>query len=120
MSQTIEIPVQAERRTRVAQRAATQEWTSFEKIAFRITFIFFVLIFVPLDPRYYALWFTTDWAHLHIRDLGLLAGRGLHFMTIRSESGEYGLGSYVDWGISLLIAIAGGAVWTLLDRRSTN
>lgn len=95
-------------------------WSNSEKIAFRIAFIFFVLLFVPLDPNYYKLWFTTDWAHLHIRDLGVLAGRGMHFVTLTSESGQFGLGSYVDWGISFLIAIAGAAIWTLIDKKSRN
>lgn len=95
-------------------------WSAKEKIAFRIAFIFFLLIFVPLDPGYYKLWFTTDWSHLHIRDLGVLAGRGMHFITLNSESGQFGIGSYVDWGISFLIALAGAAIWTLIDKKSKN
>ena len=96
------------------------EWTPLEKIPFRITFIFFVLLFIPFDIQYYLQWFTIDWSHLHIRDLGSLAGRGVHFLTINSESGQFGLGSYVDWGISLLVAIVGTVIWTLADKKSNN
>lgn len=106
--------------TSSSRHLRAREWTPTEKFAFRLAFIFFFLVFVPIDPNYYKLWFTTDWLHLHIRDLGTLAGRGVHFMTLTSESGQFGLGSYIDWGISLLIAVAGAIMWTLLDKKSTN
>lgn len=95
-------------------------WKGYEKFIFRIAFIFFFLLTVPLDINYYKQWFTVDWPNLHIRDLGMLAGRGAHFMTINTESGQFGLGSYVDWGISLLIGIFGAIIWTLIDRKSKN
>ncbi|RYY34103.1 MAG: hypothetical protein EOP46_14510 [Sphingobacteriaceae bacterium] len=95
-------------------------WKGYEKVAFRIAFIFFFVLTVPLDPAYYAQWFDINWSSPHIRDLGGLGGYGYRFLTIDSESGIFGLGSYVNWGISLLIGIAGGLIWTLLDRKSTN
>lgn len=97
-----------------------QYWTFRQKLAFRISFIFFVLLSVPLDFNYYKRWFTTDWTNLHIRDLGVLAGRGMHFVTIPTESGTFGIGSYADWGISLLIAIAGGIIWSVIDKKPRN
>lgn len=96
------------------------EWKWHEKFVFRIFFIFFFLLVVPLDFDYYARWFTLDWANLHIRDLGSLSGSRLHFMKINTESGEFGLASYVNWGITFLIAVVGGIIWTILDKRSRN
>lgn len=95
-------------------------WTSLEKYVFRVAFVFFVLLTVPLDPAYYLKWFTTDWSNLHIRDIGVLAGRGVHFLTLNSESGQFGIGSYVDWGISLLIALPAAIIWGLIDRKRKN
>lgn len=95
-------------------------WKGYELFLFRVACIFFILLCVPLTPDYYKQWFTIDWTKLHIRDLGGLAGRGMHFMTINSESGTYGLGSYVDWGISLLIGLVGAVVWTLIDKKRKN
>ncbi|MBC8033953.1 MAG: hypothetical protein H7Y03_07390 [Chitinophagaceae bacterium] len=95
-------------------------WKGYELFVFRVAFIFFVLITVPLDPGYYKLWFTLDWSKLHIRDMGALAGRGMHFISIDSESGNFGLASYIDWFISLGIGIVGAVVWGLIDRKTTN
>ena len=81
------------------------EWKGYEKIAFRIAFVFFFLMVVPLKPDYYINWFKLDWSNLHIRDLGGLAGSSLHFVKINSESGEFGLASYVNWAIILLIIL---------------
>ena len=35
-------------------------WKGYEKFAFRVAFIFFFLLTVPLDVDYYKGWFTTD------------------------------------------------------------
>lgn len=114
--------IEAEVTTRQDQNVFTPAmvWKSYEKVAFRIFFIFFFLLTVPVDPEYYAQWFNIDWTNPHIRDLGGLGGYGFRFTTINTESGIFGLASYVNWGIALLIGIAGGLIWTLLDRKSTN
>lgn len=41
-------------------------------------------------------------------------------MSLSSESGQFGIGSYFNWGIYFLIALAGGAIWTFLDRKRKN
>ncbi|GAA4333256.1 hypothetical protein GCM10023149_39910 [Mucilaginibacter gynuensis] len=99
---------------------AAPVWTNTEKIAFRIAFIFFFILTVPLTLEYYQQWFNINWLNPHIRDLGGLGGSGLYFTSIKSESGIFGLASYINWGISLLIAIIGGGIWTLIDRKTTN
>lgn len=125
MQSTIEIPQPFKKRSAAA--AAHPElqqsgavWNKYEKFSFRIAFIFFFLLCFPLDPVFYTQFFTLDWSNLHIRDLGSLSGRGIRFMTLPTESGEYGLGSYVNWGVYLLIGIAGGIIWTALDRKRNN
>lgn len=123
MSQTLELTRQKVYKEKVVPETALQTesvWTGTGKFAFRIAFIFFVLLFVPLDISYYTQWFTLDWSKLHIRDLGMLAGRGAHFLTLKTESGQFGLGSYVNWGISFLIATVVAIVWSLVDRKTKN
>ncbi|MDB5013330.1 MAG: hypothetical protein JWQ25_1532 [Daejeonella sp.] len=118
-------------------------WKGYEKVSFRIAFIFFFLLTVPLDIDFYTGWFTTDWSHLHIRDMGKLSGssfspikvvesqpggadlgslaeKNLDWLTIRSESGIYGIASYVNWGLAFLIALIGGAIWTAFDKKTKN
>lgn len=118
-------------------------WSNLEKIAFRVAFVFFFILTVPLDLDYYTGWFTTDWSDIHIRDLGKLSGSGFNpikvvetnrgagdigsipaskteFLTIQSDDGNFGLASYVNWGFAFLIALVGAAIWTFFDKKSKN
>ena len=123
--------------------AEVPAWKEYEKISFRIAFVFFFILIVPTDIDYYKGWFTTDWAHLHIRDIGKLSGSAFApfkiadahpgagdrgslqdtssgFFTIHAESGNFGLASYINWGVALLLGIIGGLIWTLVDRKPRN
>lgn len=120
MESTIEISQPVKRKAKSIPAQSVPAWKGYEKFAFRVAFIFFFLLCFPLSPDFYTQFFTLDWSNLHIRDLGTLSGRGLHFMSIPTESGQYGLGSYVNWGIYFLIALAGGTIWTFLDHKRNN
>lgn len=126
-----------------AEKVSSVEWTSLQKISFRVAFVFFFLLVVPLDLDFYKGWFTTNWSELHIRDLGKLSGSSfspikirethpgatdtgsiadspLSFLKIDSESGIYGLASYINWGLAFLIALAVAGLWTVVDKKSKN
>lgn len=119
------------------------QWTNIEKIAFRVAFIFFFLLIVPLDLNFYAKWFTTDWSHLHIRDMGGLSGSSFNpikivenntgagdiggisksnvsFLKISAESGTFGIASYINWGLAFLIGLVGAAIWSFFDKKTKN
>ena len=118
-----------------------QPWTGLEKYLFRTFFVFFFVLIVPLNLSYYSQWFSTDWSHLHIRDMGKLSGSSfnpikvasqrsgandtggipvskLSFLTIYPESGEFGLASYINWGLAFVIGLAAAAIWSVLDRKT--
>lgn len=119
-------------------------WLAHEKFWFRVFFIFFFVLVVPLDTSYYTQWFTTDWNNLHIRDIGSLSGSSFSpikivnpdrpgardvgsigespsdFLKIRSEEGSFGLLSYINWALAFGIALILGSLWTVLDRRPRN
>jgi hypothetical protein len=101
---------------------STVVWSKWQLILFRISFIFFALFTVSFffDLNYYKNLLSLDWFNLHIRDLGKFSPRGIRFTTIDSPSGRLGLASYVNWGISLIIAIVGALIWTLVDKKSKN
>lgn len=127
-------------------KIATEEniqWTNIEKIVFRVVFIFFFLLIVPLDIDFYAKWFTTDWSNLHIRDIGGLSGSSFNpikivenntgagdiggisksnvsFLKINAESGTFGVASYINWGLAFLIGLIGAAIWSIFDKKSKN
>jgi len=118
-------------------------WKNYEKFSFRVFFIFFFLLVVPLDVDYYQSWFTTDWENLHIRDMGKLSGSSFNpikinpvntgsadkgslsdspvsFLSITPEDGNFGLASYVNWFFAFFIGIIGAIIWGLFDKKRTN
>ncbi len=121
-----------------------RHWLPYEKFWFRVFFVFFLVLVVPLDIDYYTQWFTMDWKNLHIRDVGTLSGSSFRpikivnpdhpgardvgsigesawdFLRIRSVEGSFGPLSYINWVLAFGIALVLGAVWTRLDRRPRN
>jgi hypothetical protein len=94
-----------------------QAWTSSEKYIFRIAFIFFGLCSIPLDTGFYTFLYNIDYAHLNYRELTeIVAFFNPQFINIFSESGFFGIASYVNLPFLLLVAIIGAAIWTKLDQ----
>ncbi|WP_254161159.1 hypothetical protein [Chryseosolibacter histidini] len=96
---------------------ALKPWTEWQKIAFRIAFIFFISICIPNSAEWYKQVAGIDWTNLHYRDLYDIArfGSGLNIFgnTIFGNP----LAGYANWIITLLVAIAGGLLWTVIDKR---
>lgn len=91
-------------------------WKSYEKILFRIAFIFFIAICIPNSPEWYSQVFNTDWTSLHYRDLYDIArfGSGINWFG-NTIFGDPLLG-YANWIITAIISIGIGLVWTLIAR----
>ena len=97
-----------------------EHWSANQKLIFRIVFIFITLFSVPLDVGFYQMIWHFDYAHLNYRDLTeVVAFFNPQFINIFSASGFFGLESYVNYPLILLIAIVGGLIWTTLDKSST-
>lgn len=96
------------------------EWKAYQKITFRIAFVLFLLLVIPFTSRYYKIFTEIDWLHLHCRNVYNIAsgGFGIDFIEIETESGKWGIASYVNLGITLLISIVVGLLWTLIDKKS--
>ncbi len=94
--------------------AGGQLWNRSEKFIFRIAFIFFILLIVPLEPEWY-IKLVSDFSLYKL--LSSLAGSRPGLIEIKSESGRWGIASYATWGILLLASIAGGALWSFIVRR---
>jgi hypothetical protein len=93
------------------------EWKNYEKIAFRIAFIFFVIYSIPWDPGFYKLLYSTDYAHFNYRDqTEIVSFFNPQFINIFSESGFFGIASYVNLLFVLIIAIMGAAIWSYFDK----
>ena len=88
-------------------------WQPWEKVAFRLSFIFFSLLILPLDWKFWRELFSINWAHLHFHQLFGLSRYQPH---IFSDGSAFGIASFADWGVTLLIAITGTIIWTRLDK----
>jgi len=86
-------------------------WKAYQLVAFRVAFIFFILMSIPESPAWYTQVFQFDWTSLHYRDLYDIA----RFQpSLTRGAGFYG---YADWLIILGIAIVGATVWSLADKK---
>lgn len=92
-------------------------WKTYEKVAFRIAFIFFILISIPSSWSWYRNLFTTNWLRPGYRDVYDVARFQPDFINVNSESGRWGIASYASWGIALLVAIVGALIWGWFDKK---
>jgi hypothetical protein len=94
-----------------------RNWKPWQLILFRIAFLFFVAICVPNSLDWYDQVLHIDWTNLHYRDLYDIArfGSGINWFG-NAIFGSTLLG-YANWIITLALAVLGGIVWTLIDRR---
>lgn len=100
------------------QKAATTDitvWKPWQKVAFRISFIFFIIMSIPTGAEWWERTFKLDWFHPNYRDIYDIA-RFLPDMPFVNHY-QKGFWSYNDWFVILGIAIIGGVIWTALDKR---
>jgi hypothetical protein len=116
-AQTIPQTPAATEQELVTTTGAAPVWKNWQKIAFRIAFVFFTAISIPNNGEWYKHVFSIDWAHLHYRDLYDIArfGSGINFFGNTLFGSP--LAGYANWIITLFFAIAGGLIWTFIDSR---
>lgn len=100
--------------------AGPKSWKNWQKIAFRIAFVFFIAMTLPNSLDWYKEIFTFDWLHLHYRDLYDIArfGSGLNFFGSRIFGSP--LNGYAVWVITLIFAIVVGLIWTAIAKFRKN
>lgn len=93
-------------------RKASKAWTLYQKILFRIAFVFFVFMSIPTNPGWYVHLFNLDWTSLHYRDLYDLARFSSGFNWVGNAIFDNNLLGYANWINTLLFAIVVAAIWT--------
>ncbi|SDG21081.1 hypothetical protein SAMN04487996_11677 [Dyadobacter soli] len=96
--------------------AAVSSWPEWQKILFRIAFVFFLAMSIPNSAGWYTDLVTFDWTRLHYRDVYDIArfGSGLDLFgrTLFGSTME----GYATWIITLLASIGAGLVWTVIVK----
>jgi len=99
-------------------KESKKEWTALQKCCFRIAFIFFALISIPLDAGFYRMLWYIDYAHLNYRHLTeVFVFYNPQFINHFSEGGFFGWQSYVNLLLILFIAVTGGLTWGIFDKK---
>jgi hypothetical protein len=96
-----------------------EEWKGYEKWAFRIFAIYFFIQSVPLDWKFYRNLFSINWLHLRFSDIFYISRYTPQFFNSGASTG-WGLNTYADWAIILLIAVIGAVIWTYRDNGKTD
>ncbi|MFB6457797.1 DoxX family protein [Chitinophaga sp. Hz27] len=91
--------------------AETRSWKHFEKLLFRVVFVYFLLQIIPLDGNFYQTLFKLDWSNIQYQDFFNLAHYSTHI--------EPSPATFSDWGILLLLSLVGAAIWTYIDNNRT-
>ena len=94
------------------------EWTEYEKIAFRIVFVFALFLSGPTSPHWYENLVNYNWSHLHWQMLYAFTAEigSPKIVNISTESGKWGLASYANIAVLLLISAVIGGIWSYFDR----
>jgi hypothetical protein len=102
--------------TAAATPVTGSSWPEWQKILFRIAFVFFLAMSIPNSAGWYTDLVTFDWTRLHYRDVYDIArfGSGLDLFgrTIFGSSLE----GYATWIITLLASIVAGLIWTVIVK----
>lgn len=101
---------------KIFAQQAIREWKPYQKLSFRIAFIFFISMSLPNNWTWYQELFNYDWLHLHYRDLYDIArfGSGLNIFGNRIFGST--LNGYAVWIITLIFATLAGLLWTAVVK----
>jgi hypothetical protein len=89
---------------------ASTGWTAYQKIIFRVFFIYFLIQVIPLDWKFYRDLFSINWLHLQHADIFNIAHYTPGFFAGQTR--------FADWAIFLGIAVAGAVIWSFLDKKN--
>jgi hypothetical protein len=90
-------------------------WKNYEKIAFRIAFVFFIILSLPNSGQWYVEVVRFNWLRLNYRDLYDIARFDSGIAVSRDFLGSSLIG-YATWLWTLVISAAAGLVWTAVVR----
>ncbi|WP_398452388.1 hypothetical protein AB3466_14570 [Sphingobacterium thalpophilum] len=91
-------------------------WTAFQLIAFRVSFIFFIIISIPNNPLWYKQVCSIDWFNLDYRDLYDICRFGSGVNWFGKTTFGHHLEGYSIWVNTLFFSIIAAVIWTSVLR----
>jgi len=99
---------------------STDAWKAYEKHAFRLAFVYFILQSVPLDWKYYRHLFSVNWLNPTFADFFNISRYTPQFFRQATSADYWGLNTLLDWLVVLIIAAVISLVWYFLENRQRN
>lgn len=87
-------------------------WKNYEKVVFRIAFVYFLLQIIPLDWKYYRRVFFINLSDITYRDIFSLTYYYPQFIQAPANAPEVG---FINWLIILVVAIIAAFTWGSKD-----
>jgi hypothetical protein len=96
-------------------------WSNKQKIAFRIGFIYMLLLCIPLYAGFYTHLFKLEFPKITYHDFqSIVAFWPPQIILIASEEGVFGIFNYINLFLVFVAACILGGAWTLLDKKAEN
>ncbi len=91
-------------------------WDANRILALKFVSLFFVLLIIPLDYKFYIYLFSGSWLDFHITDLvRIVSYLPAFFHEINSE-GHLAVDGFYSWGLTVILAAAGVFLWNALEK----
>jgi hypothetical protein len=81
--------------------------------------VFFAILVIPLDYKFYAWIFTGEWLDFQITRLIKIVSYLPSFFNELNNEQQLGIGAFASWGVALLLAIIGVVVWQQLEKKGS-
>lgn len=94
-------------------------WSPFQRVLFRLLFVFFILLILPLDWKYYAHVFAINWSNLQFSDIFYIS-RYTPQPLQSYHAYSWGIATPADWAVIALIALAGTAIWSIAEKKTAD
>lgn len=105
---------------KIATKKKSRQWEPYEKVSFRIGFLYMLILCIPTYSKFYKHLFTLEFSKITYHDFqSIVAFWPPQFVLIESEEGVFGLLNYINLILALVVAVAGAAIWTFLDSKRT-
>ncbi len=94
-----------------------KHWKSWEISLFRFTFLFLILMVVPLDWKFYREVFSINWLDFNFYDLLKLSKyQPQFFPNVENNIPLFGFAGFINWGVIFIIALIGSLIWANFDK----
>lgn len=94
-----------------------KDWKKWEISLFRFSFVFLLLLIVPIDWKFYREIFSINWLNLHFHDLFRLAKYQPQIFT-DIEINRLGLPVFINWLIIAIISLIMSFIWSVKDKET--